>query len=289
MGRKDQEEGRLHSLHMCTHAHVPTCTHIIYTHTYVHAHTYAHAHMYARTQLQNARTHVRTQPFTHARTYTTHARTHTCTHTNKHACKCTHAHVRSRTHTHVPAWHVAHAHTHVWDMYTYVYTHTYARKYKYTMHERMYVHNRTHTRTCTTHANTYMHAHSHTHTNTHAHMRTHAYVRTHTRVHTHVGAAHRARRPSHRLAWCLFIVYCPPCIACIGAYKLGFSNLGLVMVPYGIMQYVNCKFGIKLLSICLNTPPRPTWGHSMQLCDQAPRPPPLIKSPNNIANQTGSS
>ena len=27
----------------------------------------------------------------------------------------------------------------------------------------------------------------------------------------------------------------------------------------------------QLLVICLNTPPRPTWGHSMHFYDQAPR------------------
>jgi len=26
----------------------------------------------------------------------------------------------------------------------------------------------------------------------------------------------------------------------------------------------------QLQVICLNTPPRPTWGHSMHVCDQAP-------------------
>ena len=30
----------------------------------------------------------------------------------------------------------------------------------------------------------------------------------------------------------------------------------------------------QLLVICLNTPPRPTWGHSMHYFDQATRPPP---------------
>ena len=43
----------------------------------------------------------------------------------------------------------------------------------------------------------------------------------------------------------------------------------------------------QLLVICLNTLPRPTWGHSMHFYDQAPRPPPLIKSPNNDANRLG--
>jgi len=43
----------------------------------------------------------------------------------------------------------------------------------------------------------------------------------------------------------------------------------------------------QLLVFCLNTPWRPTWGHSMHFCDQAPRP--LIKSPNMGANQLGSS
>jgi hypothetical protein len=41
----------------------------------------------------------------------------------------------------------------------------------------------------------------------------------------------------------------------------------------------------QFLVICLNTLPRPTWGHSMQSYDQAPRPPPLIESPNKGANQ----
>jgi len=43
----------------------------------------------------------------------------------------------------------------------------------------------------------------------------------------------------------------------------------------------------QLLVTCLNTPPRPTWGHSMHLYDQAPRPSPLIKSPNKGANRLG--
>jgi len=42
-----------------------------------------------------------------------------------------------------------------------------------------------------------------------------------------------------------------------------------------------------LLIICLNTPPQPTWGHSMHFYDQTPRPPPLIKSPNKGANRLG--
>ena len=41
----------------------------------------------------------------------------------------------------------------------------------------------------------------------------------------------------------------------------------------------------QLLVICLNTPPQPTWGHSMQFYDQAPsQTPPLIKSLNKGAN-----
>ena len=35
-----------------------------------------------------------------------------------------------------------------------------------------------------------------------------------------------------------------------------------------------------LLVICLNTPPRPTWGHSMRFYDQAP-------SFNHITQSTG--
>ena len=64
---------------------------------------------------------------------------------------------------------------------------------------------------------TYPHAHTHTHTptcmhtrtRTHTHTNTHIRARTHTRVHTHAGAAHRSRRPSHRLALCLIIVLPP--------------------------------------------------------------------------------
>ena len=37
----------------------------------------------------------------------------------------------------------------------------------------------------------------------------------------------------------------------------------------------------QLLLICLNTPPRPTWGHSMHFYDQAPRTPPF----NQITQQ----
>jgi hypothetical protein len=40
-------------------------------------------------------------------------------------------------------------------------------------------------------------------------MRTHAHLRVHTRVHMHAGAAHRARRPSHRLALCLILCVTP--------------------------------------------------------------------------------
>ena len=83
-----------------------------------------------------------------------------------------------------------HAHTCVWDMYTYVYTHvrthvcahthTYARTHKYTMHARMYVHNRTHTCTYATQAHIYAHVHTHIHkqtrTYTHARTRTHAHA-----------------------------------------------------------------------------------------------------------------
>jgi hypothetical protein len=68
-----------------------------------------------------------------------------------------------------------------------------------------------------------------------------AYVRAHTRVHMHVGTAHRARRPSHRLALCLLIMCCPPRIARIGAYQLGFSNL--VTVQYGIRSYIAYIYG----------------------------------------------
>ena len=45
----------------------------------------------------------------------------------------------------------------------------------------------------------------------------------------------------------------------------------------------------QLLVICLNAPPRPTWGHFMHFYDQAPRPPPLMKSHSKGASQKSSS
>jgi len=42
----------------------------------------------------------------------------------------------------------------------------------------------------------------------------------------------------------------------------------------------------QLLVICLNTPPRPTWGHSMHFVTRHPDPP-SIKAPNKGANRTG--
>ena len=180
----DQEEGRLHSLHMCTHAHVPACTH---TYTHTHTPTCMHTHTRTHTHVHNAHTH------TH---------THTWTHTNKHARKRTHAHVRSCTHTYPHA----HTHTCIRHVYICIHTLTYTRI-------RTHTHIRTHAQVhkACTHVCTqpYIHArtqrtltHAHAHTHTHARTRTHAYVRVHTRVHTHVGAVHRARRPLHRLALC---------------------------------------------------------------------------------------
>jgi len=49
----------------------------------------------------------------------------------------------------------------------------------------------------------------------------------------------------------------------------------------------NLQVWNQLLVICLNTPPRPTLGHSMHFYDQAPRPPPSIKPPNKGANRLG--
>jgi len=43
----------------------------------------------------------------------------------------------------------------------------------------------------------------------------------------------------------------------------------------------------QLLVICLNSPPRPTWGHSMHFYDQAARTPLIFKSPNKGANRLG--
>jgi len=51
------------------------------------------------------------------------------------------------------------------------------------------------------------------------------------RVHTHVGAAHRARRPSHRLALCLLHICAPFALIALGL------NLGLVKVQYGMPSH----------------------------------------------------
>ena len=42
-----------------------------------------------------------------------------------------------------------------------------------------------------------------------------------------------------------------------------------------------------MLVICLNTPPRPTWGNSMHFCDQAPRPPPFNQITQHGWQSTG--
>ena len=109
-----QKEGRLQSLHMRMHAHVPARTHIrththactstqrmdtctcttVYTrmhvrnaHTHIHARTYAtYAHTHTHTQVHNACMHVSTQLYTHARTYAMHANAHIHIHTRTHTC-----------------------------------------------------------------------------------------------------------------------------------------------------------------------------------------------------------
>ena len=156
-----------------------------------------------------------------------------------------HAHARRRTRTHT--------HTHMYGTCIHMYTHTYVHTYAHAhIRTHTHVHNActhvctqpyTHARTqrMLTHIHTHTQTHKHARTRTHAHTRTHAYVRAHTRVHTHVGTAHRARRPSHRLALCLLIMCCPPRIARIGAYQLGFSNL--VTVQYGIRSYIAYIYG----------------------------------------------
>jgi len=149
----------------------------------------------------------------HMRMHThTHTRTHTLTHTQTH----THAHK-----------YITHAHTRTQRMHTYIRartqtnTHVSARTHIHTCMGHVYIPMYTHTRTYT---RTHSHVRAHTHTYAHAHKHkhaqtcTHAHVRAHTRVHTHVGAAHRARRPSRRLALGLFIMCCPPCIGRIGVY-----------------------------------------------------------------------
>ena len=178
MGRKDQEEGRLHSLHMCTHTHIPACIHK-YTHTY------------------------------------------TCMHT--------------------------HTHTH-----TYTHTHTHIRTHKYTMHARMYAHNRTHrhVHNARSHVRARAHTHTQTHTRTrtHAHVRMHAYVRVHTRVHTHVGGAHRARRPSHRLA-VVFKCVAPLALLALGLLNWVFQTSDWFTVPYS-MQYPDLECILLVLGRC---------------------------------------
>ena len=62
IGEEGPREGRLHSLHMCTHTLVRACTH-----TPTCMHTRTRMHMYARTHTQ----------------YTTHAHTHTYVHAHK--------------------------------------------------------------------------------------------------------------------------------------------------------------------------------------------------------------
>jgi len=122
-------------------------------------------------------------------------------------------------------------------------THTYARTHKYTMHARMYVHTTVHTHACTqctlTRTCTHTHIHTHTHLHAHTHTNTHVRARTHTRVHTHVGAAHRARSPSHRLALCLLICVAPLALLALGLISWFFLNLGLVTVQYGSLFFLS--------------------------------------------------
>ena len=100
-----------------------------------------------------------------------------------------HAHARTRTHTHT-------------RMHTRTCTHTYTHTYTHIRTSTQ----RTHKRTYTTEY-TRMHVHN---------ARTH--VRARTRKHTHVGAAQRARRPSHRLALCSFMKCCPTRIGRMRVY-----------------------------------------------------------------------
>jgi len=120
------------------------------------------------------------------------------------------------------------------------------------------MHTSVHTRTYTTHAHTYAHAHTHTHTNTHtnthvracthAHVRKHAYVRVHTRVHTHVGGAHRARRPSHRLAF-VFKCVAPLALLALGLLNWVFQTSDWFTVPYS-MQYPDLECILLVLGRC---------------------------------------
>ena len=102
-----------------------------------------------------------------------------------------------------------------------------------TVHARMHTCMHTHAHACAyTHtcASLCMHMYAHTHA--------HAWTCAHTSMPTRPRAAQRGKRPLHRLALCLLIKCCPPCITSIGDYLLGFSNLANVTVVYGILCYV---------------------------------------------------
>ena len=56
----------------------------------------------------------------------------------------------------------------------------------------------------------------------------------------------------------------------------------IMQLMHNAMQVWN-----QLLVICLNTPPQPTWGHSMHFYDQAPRPPPFNQITQRGCQSTG--
>jgi cation transport ATPase len=150
---------------------------------------------------------------------------HTHIHTHLRAC----THVRMRTHKHTRTHIRTHAQVHN------ACTHVCTQSYTHARTQCTLTHMSTHA-----HTHTHMHTHKHARTGTHAHVHTHAYVRVHTRVHTHAGAAHRARRPSHRLALCLLIVLPPWHCSHWGLLRFFKPRIG-----YGILRYLT------LFSTCL--------------------------------------
>ena len=56
-----------------------------------------------------------------------------------------------------------------------------------------------------------------------------------------------------------------------------------------LMHNAMCRLQVwnQLLVTCLNTPPWPTWGHSMQSYDRAPRPPPFNQITQQGCQSTG--
>jgi len=95
LGKEEhQEEGRLQSLYMRTHAHTrtPTRTHAC---TYTRMHTHVRAHTHTRKHKHTTHTHIRRQLYTHTYTYTTRAHTYAHAHTST----CVHARTPAQVRT----------------------------------------------------------------------------------------------------------------------------------------------------------------------------------------------